>query len=196
MTSGPPPTPFPADRSRPLPRLRLKPPALPVGHVDGAWWPRSRDLVAELPALAGALADRLGVVERVVFARTFWGTAPEHVEFDGRTVTLLGFAALDTDVVQVSSTDHRHVDLLVVPPDADGRAADRALALASASDHTRLPAQILAAAGIASGPTSGPASGSASGPASGPAPAVGEHPPVHRTRHRTHSGRGRGLPTG
>ncbi|MFJ6530023.1 DUF5994 family protein [Streptomyces longwoodensis] len=29
------------------------------GLLDGAWWPRSRGLLRELPALADALADAL-----------------------------------------------------------------------------------------------------------------------------------------
>ena len=32
-------------------RLRLKPRGPVTGFVDGGWWPRSRDLAAELPAL-------------------------------------------------------------------------------------------------------------------------------------------------
>ncbi len=170
MTSGPPTastTPVVDRPDSPL-RLRLKPVAPPTGHVDGAWWPGSRDLVAELPGLAAALADRLGVVSRVVFAHTFWGSAPERIELNGRTVVLLGLAAMDTDVVQVASADQRHIDLLVIPPDADAPAADRALTLAASSDHTRLPARILAAAGVATTP-----------------------PPrasTHRTLRRTHVG--------
>ncbi|CCH33093.1 DUF5994 family protein [Actinosynnema sp. NPDC047251] len=170
MTSVPSTTPT-TDRTRPPLRLSLKPPALPTGHVDGAWWPRSRDLAAELPALAEALADRLGVVARVVFAETFWGSTVPQVEVNAHPVALVGFAALDTDVVQVAGADRRHLDLLVIPPDAESPAAARALALAAA-DHTRLPARILAAAGISTTR----------------APVVVEHSPVHRTRHRTHTG--------
>jgi len=47
------------------PRLRLKPAAPAMGHVDGAWWPRTRDLTAELPALLAAVAARLGRIDRV-----------------------------------------------------------------------------------------------------------------------------------
>ena len=43
-------------------RLRLRPKALTTGYVDGAWWPRSRDLAAELPALLAVPAVRLGGV--------------------------------------------------------------------------------------------------------------------------------------
>ncbi|WP_410639151.1 DUF5994 family protein [Amycolatopsis sp. lyj-346] len=42
------------------PRLRLKPKAPTTGYVDGAWWPTSRDLTAELPPILAVLAVRLG----------------------------------------------------------------------------------------------------------------------------------------
>jgi hypothetical protein len=45
-------------------RLRLKPNAPPTGHVDGAWWPRSRALTDELAALTDVLTSRLGPVTR------------------------------------------------------------------------------------------------------------------------------------
>ncbi|HEY0452486.1 DUF5994 family protein [Actinophytocola sp.] len=35
------------------------------GFVDGAWWPRSRDVSAELPTLLPALAVRLGQPQRM-----------------------------------------------------------------------------------------------------------------------------------
>jgi hypothetical protein len=40
-------------------RLRLKPKGPTTGYVDGAWWPRSADLVGELPELFAVLAVRL-----------------------------------------------------------------------------------------------------------------------------------------
>jgi hypothetical protein len=45
--------------------LRLKPKAPATGYVDGGWWPRSRDLSAELAALVEVLVVRLGRIERV-----------------------------------------------------------------------------------------------------------------------------------
>ncbi len=38
------------------PRLRLKPKAPQSGYVDGAWWPYSDDLTAELPDLLAVLS--------------------------------------------------------------------------------------------------------------------------------------------
>ncbi|HKS48584.1 MAG TPA: DUF5994 family protein, partial [Amycolatopsis sp.] len=51
-------------------RLRLKPKAPATGYVDGAWWPRSRDLSAELPTLLAVLAIRPGRIERVTYNLT------------------------------------------------------------------------------------------------------------------------------
>ncbi|WP_157984939.1 DUF5994 family protein [Lentzea terrae] len=39
---------------------------------DGAWWPRSSDLAAELPPLIAALAGRLGRATQVTFNLTAW----------------------------------------------------------------------------------------------------------------------------
>jgi hypothetical protein len=44
--------------------LRLRPTAPTTGHVDGAWWPRSQDLAAELPALLAVPAVRLGEIQQ------------------------------------------------------------------------------------------------------------------------------------
>src|ERR1700736_6945801 len=54
------------------PRLRLKPKAPRSGYVDGAWWPRSDDLAAELPDLLAVLSVRLGRIDRVLYKLTEW----------------------------------------------------------------------------------------------------------------------------
>jgi hypothetical protein len=55
--------PRPSSRARstegPRVRPRLKPKAPTTGWVDGGWWPRSRDLPAELSGLLSVLAVRL-----------------------------------------------------------------------------------------------------------------------------------------
>jgi Family of unknown function (DUF5994) len=48
------------------PRLRLKPKAPTSGYVDGAWWPHTDGLPAELPDLLAVLTVRLGPVDRVI----------------------------------------------------------------------------------------------------------------------------------
>ena len=54
------------------PRLRLKPKAPESGYVDGAWWPHSDDLTAELPDLLSAASVRLGPIGRVIYNVNEW----------------------------------------------------------------------------------------------------------------------------
>ena len=151
MTSGPHVHAGPASVGQRQLRLRLKPQGPTTGHVDGGWWPRSRDLAAELPALAGVLAVRLGVVHRVVFAMAAWGTTPRRLEIDGWRVRLEGFRFQDKDIVHVIGLDGRRVTLLVVPPEAADAAGHDAMMAAGLRNNADSPATILAMAGVSSG---------------------------------------------
>ena len=86
-------------------RLRLKPKAPPTGYVDGAWWPRSRDLTAELVALAEVLAVRLGRIERVAYVLSTWDTAPRKPEIGGFRVRLEGFSHQDRNIIHLTPRD-------------------------------------------------------------------------------------------
>ncbi len=72
-------------------RLQLKPYRVVSEHLDGAWWPRSTNLVDELPDLAMSLADRLGQVVMVGYRRNGWDVTPPLAQIGGHTIELLGF---------------------------------------------------------------------------------------------------------
>ncbi|MFC0114069.1 DUF5994 family protein [Kibdelosporangium aridum] len=133
------------DSPRPPLRLRLKPNAPPTGYVDGAWWPRSRDLAAELTALAEVLAIRLGPVVRVAFAAAAWKPVSE---VDGRAIRLTALRSQEKHIVRVSGSDGIQLTLLVVPPEASGAASHAAIMLATRRANWDGPADILAAAGV------------------------------------------------
>jgi hypothetical protein len=57
-------------------RLRLKPAHQACGFVQGAWWPRSTLLTAELPPLLAALSLRFGRIDRVQYHKSDWSPAP------------------------------------------------------------------------------------------------------------------------
>jgi hypothetical protein len=58
-----------------LSRVRLR--AGPSSdHVDGAWWPRSRDLAAELPAFLKAIIHSVGAVAEIGYHPADWIGAP------------------------------------------------------------------------------------------------------------------------
>jgi Family of unknown function (DUF5994) len=127
-------------------RLRLKPRGPVTGFVDGGWWPRSRDLPAEVPALLAALAGRLGPVESVSYNLDAWGPTPRKITVDGRLVRLAGYRSQHPATIDVRSADHR-ITLLVVPPEATPQAAHGALMAAGRRDNAdRVDALLLAGA--------------------------------------------------
>ncbi len=101
------------------PRLRLKPKAPSVGYVDGAWWPHSDDLTAELPDLLAVLSVRLGPIGRVVYQLDEWAKAPKRFAHDGRAVRLDGYHRQPISTLEVLGLNGKKVVLLVVSPQAD-----------------------------------------------------------------------------
>lgn len=116
-------------------RLRLKPRGPVTGFVDGGWWPRSRDLPAELPALLAVLAVRMGPVESVSYNLDTWGLTPRRITFDGRLVRLAGYRSQHPATIDVLSAGQR-VTLLVVAPDAAPQAAHGVLMAAGHRGNT------------------------------------------------------------
>jgi uncharacterized protein DUF5994 len=126
----------PSQNGRQQPRLKLKPETDPSGYVDGGWWPRSRDLGAELPALLTALAVRMGRIERVSYNLTTWGAAvARKIEVGGAAVRLAGYRSQHADTIDVISA-RQLITLLVVPPEASAELAHRALVTAAQRGNT------------------------------------------------------------
>ena len=117
------------------PRLRLKPKAPVSGHVDGAWWPRTDDLTAELPDLLAVLSVRLGAVDRVMYNSTEWDPAPARLLTGGRRVRLDGYQRQPGHTLEVQGVNRGRVLLLVVPPGTEPDAAHTAMMTAAAPDN-------------------------------------------------------------
>lgn len=112
--------------------------------VDGAWWPRSNDLAAELPALVAALDERGVRIARIAYSLSAWDPTPHRIEAGGRIVRTGGFRVLDPTLVSLTPAggEGQPVDLRVVPPDTDPEVAARELS-ADAGEHpqrTAVPA--------------------------------------------------------
>ena len=52
-------------------RLELRPLGVP-GHVDGGWWPQSRDLQVEAADLVDHFPVEVGRINRLLFSRPDW----------------------------------------------------------------------------------------------------------------------------
>jgi len=101
------------------PRLRLKRKAAQSGYVDGAWWPHTDDLTAELPDLLAVLSVRLGRISRVLYNVNEWDSPPRRLVRDGWPVRLDGYRLQPIDTVEVLGLDGDRLTLAVVPARAD-----------------------------------------------------------------------------
>jgi Family of unknown function (DUF5994) len=101
------------------PRLRLKPKAPQSGYVDGAWWPHSEDLAAELPDLLAVLSVRLGPIGRVIYNVNEWAMPPAKLATGGRTVRLDGYRLQPVNTIEVLGLNRNRIVLLVVSPHAE-----------------------------------------------------------------------------
>ena len=101
------------------PRLRLKPKAPQSGYVDGAWWPHSEDLTAELPDLLSVLSVRLGPIGRVMYNLNEWAKPPAKFATGGRTVRLDGYSRQPVNTVEALGLNRTKIVLLVISPHAD-----------------------------------------------------------------------------
>lgn len=140
-----------------VPRLRLEPTGSLSTLLDGGWWPRSNDPVAELPGLVHAIDGRHGPVKRIMLRRSEWSAHPRRLGAggpDGNRVVRLGwFDTMPTGLLTAICTGERRVDLLVVPPQAGRAEAEAAMDLAAAPENrTRTPG-LLASITAGPGPT-------------------------------------------
>jgi hypothetical protein len=142
------PQPSRAHASDPKPedRIALRRPADTGAFVDGGWWPRSLDLIAELPALliAGEAAG-YGEVRRVSFALTAWdGHPPRRSRMLDRVIKLGGFRFQDpAEISLVDSSGWKRFTLVVVPPGTEPAVARRALAMAGMNGDLHRAREIL-----------------------------------------------------
>lgn len=124
--------------------MSFRQPVSRSGSIDAGWWPRSRDLTAELPALLDVLWTASREIMRVAYSIEFWDEAPRKITVEGRVVRLGGFHTQDPLVLSV--VDARNVDridFLVIPPETGAQIAERALELASETNGASTAARIL-----------------------------------------------------
>jgi hypothetical protein len=117
------------------PRLRLKPKAPQSGYVDGAWWPHSEDLTAELPDLLSVLSVRLGPITRVIYNINEWAKPPAKLVTGGRTVRLDGYRRQPVNTVEVLGLNRNKIVLLAVSPQAHPDQAHAIMMTAAGPDN-------------------------------------------------------------
>lgn len=141
----------------PTPRLRLRPAASPGSArtaLDGAWWPRTADPVAELPALVLALQDHGPIddhrpITHILLRVGDWDGRPRRLWIDGpadtRMVRLSWFDSLPAGLLTAIHADGRRVDLLTVPVSTTRAEAEAVMEQAShPANHLHTPSLLAA----------------------------------------------------
>ncbi|MCX5362074.1 DUF5994 family protein [Streptomyces sp. NBC_00124] len=138
----------------PTARLALKSESHSGGpaELDGAWWPRSRDLTSELFALADMLDPLWGRITRIAVNPRNWPILPPRFYVNGHVVKVGWFTTeLDPHAIVLLSFTAGRWNLLVVPPETDAPSATRLMAAASADTGPPVTATALMTAERARG---------------------------------------------
>ena len=124
-------------------RLQLKT-TLGEGLLDGAWWPRSRNLTTELQALADHWPAHQGHIARALYSQADWDSPPRRIYSAGSIIPAGSFPGDDTHLIVLTMAgSRRRVQLLVIPADTSTADAQRAVDLALRLDAPRTAVQIL-----------------------------------------------------
>jgi hypothetical protein len=100
--------------------------------IDGAWWPRSYDLLEELPQLLAGLPLAWGHISSVTVNGATWSATPGRMLVFNQVVRLRrALAASAPHTVVLLAPGRGRWDLLVVPPDTTGEAAEPLMAAAA-----------------------------------------------------------------
>ncbi|MEU7897168.1 DUF5994 family protein [Nonomuraea sp. NPDC049152] len=133
---------LPPPEPTPTARIHLEPTLTRDGNLDGAWWPRSTELCAELPALVSALDALLGPILRVRLDLAAWDDVPAHLMIDGRFLRVSGFPET-ADTIRLIRGDQDGFQLLVIPPDTASSMAAAAMRTAARTGNTLSATEIL-----------------------------------------------------
>lgn len=125
-------------------RLELSP-VRGRGPLDGAWWPRSRDLDVELADLVDHFPEEVGRVSRAIFSPPDWLTSPRRVRVARGEMKTGSFPRDDTHVVLLKLASGAELKVLVVPPDTSADTARSLMATAATPGNVRPATELLAA---------------------------------------------------
>ncbi|WP_435124076.1 DUF5994 family protein [Micromonospora tulbaghiae] len=128
------------------PRLRIEPTRSARTLLDGGWWPRSTDPLAELPGLVLAIDLLHGPIVRLLLNTQIWDGNPRRLTIGGRILRLGYFTSQPTSLLTAICLNDDRVDLLVVPPDTPVDLAEAAMARAATASNVVHAPQLLAVA--------------------------------------------------
>src|SRR3954454_14702685 len=111
-------------------RISFRQPVSRIGSVDGAWWPHSTDLAAELPALLDVFWTAARDMTRVMYNLDSWDLAPRKMRIAGKLVRVSGYHYGNRHLMTLTDSGHADTaDLLIIPCDTTPTIAERLLTI-------------------------------------------------------------------
>lgn len=112
-------------------------------HLDGGWWPQSRDLSIELADLVDHFPAELGRIARVGFSPPDWEPVPRRVHIGRGYIKVGSFPRDDTHLLHLRMSDFTVLRILVVPPHYTDRQGSEALLAAATPGNEQTGAALL-----------------------------------------------------
>ncbi len=123
-------------------RLQFPDPELKL-PLDGAWWPQSRNLTAELADLVDNFPAERGRVVRANFSPPDWEDEPRRVPI-ARGYVQVGFSPHDdTHVMMLRTSEREEICLLVVPSGMSPEQGEAAMQAAVTPRYATSPGALL-----------------------------------------------------
>jgi hypothetical protein len=113
------------------------------GHLDGGWWPHSRDLAVELADLVDHFPPRSGRIVRALVSPPDWDLAPRRIPVTGGYVKVGSFPRDDTHLIHLTTSGRTVLRVLVVPPGFTRYQGDAALLASATAGNARSATDLL-----------------------------------------------------
>lgn len=123
-------------------RLRMAGPR-GSGHLDGGWWPYSRDLVVELADLVDHFPARSGQIVRALVSPPDWDSAPRSIPVARGHLKVGSFPRDDTHLILLTTSDRIVLRVMVVPPGLTREQGEEALLASATAGNTHSGTDVL-----------------------------------------------------
>jgi hypothetical protein len=105
----------PAESASPPPRLALSK-SVGLGALDGAWWPRSRNLETELADLVDSFPATSGRIVHAVYSRPDWRPAHRRIKVKWGVIKVGSFPNDDSHRILLTLSSREILHIMVIPP--------------------------------------------------------------------------------
>ena len=112
-------------------------------HLDGGWWPQSRDLSVELADLVDHFPPEFGRIVRARYSPPDWEPAPRRVRVAGAYVAVGPLLRDDIHLIYLRTSSRTVLRVLVVPPSFSDDQGEEALLAAATIGNAHSALELL-----------------------------------------------------